>query len=215
MSSPAQDAPAGLDLSALQAITDAVESGAGLPEVVRAAARAVEASLVLTDRGGSVLAVAARSPADEASLQDGATGVTTLELRVADEQVGTLRLRPHAAGEDPPPALLRLVTTLIASEVERVRAPARASQQAMSQFLADVMERRLTGGRPSRSAPRSSASTSSPARRCSSRARTHTCRRRTAGACGCCPSPSAARARSCRPRWRPSRSATMPSARRS
>jgi len=146
MSSPAQDAPAGFDLSALQAITDAVESGAGLPEVVRAAARALEASLVLADRGGSVLAVAARSPADEASLQDGATGVTTLELRVADEPVGALRLRPHAAGGDPPPALLRLVTTLIGSEVERVRAPARASQQATSQFLADVMERRLTGG---------------------------------------------------------------------
>ena len=146
MSSPAQDAPAGLDLSALQAITDAVESGAGLPEVVRAAARALEASLVLADRGGSVLAVAARSPADEASLQDGATGVSTLELRVADEPVGTLRMRAHDAGEEPAPALLRLVTTLIASEVERVRAPERASQQATSDFLADVMERRLTGG---------------------------------------------------------------------
>jgi DNA-binding PucR family transcriptional regulator len=145
MSSPAQDAPAGLDLGALQAITDAVESGAGLPEVVRAAARALEASLVLSDRTGSVLAVAARSPADEASLQDGAAGVGTLELRVADEPVGTLRLRAHG-GDEPAPALLRLVTTLIASEVERVRAPARASQQATAGFLADVMERRLAGG---------------------------------------------------------------------
>ena len=43
-------AATGLDLAALDAITDAVESGAGLPEVVRAAARALDASLVLTDR---------------------------------------------------------------------------------------------------------------------------------------------------------------------
>ncbi|HEY3187936.1 MAG TPA: hypothetical protein VGJ70_10700, partial [Solirubrobacteraceae bacterium] len=93
MSLPAQDAPAGLDLSALHAITDAVESGAGLPEVVRAAARVLDASLILIDRTGSVLAVAARSPADEASLQDASAGVTALELRVADEPVGTLRLR--------------------------------------------------------------------------------------------------------------------------
>ena len=117
----------GLDLAALDAITEAVESGAGLPEVVRAAARALEASLVLLDRTGSVLAVAARSPADERSLLDGAAGVETIELRVADAAVGQLRMR---ARSQPGPALVRLVTTLVASEVERVRAPARASQEA-------------------------------------------------------------------------------------
>ena len=47
---------ADLDLSVLDAITDAVESGAGLHEVVRAAARALDASLVLTDRGGATVA---------------------------------------------------------------------------------------------------------------------------------------------------------------
>ncbi|MEA2188909.1 MAG: hypothetical protein QOK16_3920, partial [Solirubrobacteraceae bacterium] len=78
----------GLDLTALDAITEAVESGAGLPDVVRAAARALEASLVLLDRTGSVLAVAARSPADERSLLDAAAGVDTIELRVADAPVG-------------------------------------------------------------------------------------------------------------------------------
>ena len=56
---------AALDLGALEAITDAVESGDGLPEVVRAAARALDSSLVLIDRSSSVLAVAARSSADE------------------------------------------------------------------------------------------------------------------------------------------------------
>ena len=56
------------DLAALDAITEAVESGAGLPEVVRAAARALEASLAVTDAWGATLAVAARSPAEERSL---------------------------------------------------------------------------------------------------------------------------------------------------
>jgi hypothetical protein len=44
MSTPAQGPATGLDLTALDAITDAVESGAGLPEVVRAAARSMRAS---------------------------------------------------------------------------------------------------------------------------------------------------------------------------
>src|ERR687889_717462 len=118
--------PMGLDLAALDALTEAVESGAGLPDVVRAAARALEASLVLLDRTGSVLAVAARSPADERSLLDSAAGVETIELRVADAPVGQLRMRARA---QPGPALVRLVTTLVASEVERVRAPARAGDR--------------------------------------------------------------------------------------
>jgi sugar diacid utilization regulator len=131
----------GLDLTALDAITEAVESGAGLPDVVRAAARALEASLVLLDRTGSVLAVAARSPADERSLLDAAAGVDTIELRVADTPVGQLRMRARST---PGPALVRLVTTLVASEVERVRAPARASQEARSAFLRSVLSRDLS-----------------------------------------------------------------------
>jgi sugar diacid utilization regulator len=131
----------GLDLAALDAITEAVESGAGLPDVVRAAARALEASLVLLDRTGSVMAVAARSPADERSLLDSAAGVETIELRVADVPVGQLRMRCRS---EPGPALVRLVTTLVASEVERVRAPARASQEASANFLHAVLRRVLT-----------------------------------------------------------------------
>jgi sugar diacid utilization regulator len=131
----------GLDLDSLDAITEAVESGAGLPDVVRAAARVLEASLVLLDRAGSVLAVAARSPADERSLLDGAAGVVTIELRVADTAVGQLRMR---ARSEPGPALVRIVTTLVASEVERVRAPARASQEASAAFLRAIIGRELT-----------------------------------------------------------------------
>ena len=56
------------ELAALDAVTEAVESGAGLPEVVRAAARALDASLAVTDAWGATLAVAARSPAEERSL---------------------------------------------------------------------------------------------------------------------------------------------------
>jgi len=40
---------------------------------------------------------------------------------------------------------VRLVTTLIASEVERVRAPERASQQALAGFIGAVLERELSG----------------------------------------------------------------------
>jgi sugar diacid utilization regulator len=143
MSSPAQRAADGLDLGALDAITDAVESGAGLPEVIRAAARALDASLVLVDRGGSVLAVATRSPADERSLVAGAPGVETLELRVADAPVGALRMRTRSNAEAARPALLRLVITLVASEVERVRAPERASEEALGGFVRDLMAREL------------------------------------------------------------------------
>jgi DNA-binding PucR family transcriptional regulator len=134
---------AGLDLSVLEAITDAVESGAGLHEVVRAAARALDASLVLTDRGGGTVAVAVQSPADEAAVKADGAGVEAYELRVADEPVGTLRVRARSAA--PGPALVRLVTTLIASEVERVRAPERASQAAASSFAQRLFEREHAG----------------------------------------------------------------------
>jgi PucR family transcriptional regulator, purine catabolism regulatory protein len=142
MATPAHGPAAGLDLSALDAITDAVEAGAGLPEVVRAAARALDASLVLSDAAGAVLAVAVRSPADERALLQDAPGVEAIELRVADAVVGTLRMR--ARGE-PGPALVRLVTTLIASEVERLRAPERASEQALAAFVRAVLDRELSG----------------------------------------------------------------------
>ena len=171
MASPAERT-LGLDFAALDAITEAVESGAGLPDVVRAAARVLEASLVLLDRTGSVLAVAARSPADERSLLDGAAGVDTIELRVADEPVGQLRMRARA---QPGPALVRLVTTLVASEVERVRAPARASQEASSAFLhAVLVAQARRAPRSSSRAPPSSASTCRPAAASSSPARTPT-----------------------------------------
>ncbi len=136
MSAPAARETAGFDLAAIDAITEAVESGAGLPEVVRAAARALDASIALIDRSSAVLAVAARSSADERSLLAVDKGVSTHELRVADTVVGQLRMR---ARSEPGPAMTRLVLTLIASEVERVRGPERASEHAIAEFVTELL----------------------------------------------------------------------------
>src|SRR4051794_29638602 len=143
MSLPARQVAAAPDLGSLDAITQAVEGGLGLPEVVRAAARALDASLVLIDRSSGVLAVAARSSADERSLMTDAPGVVSHELRVGDSVVGRLRLRGRS-GAEPPAALLRVVSTLIASEVERLRAPERASEAAQAAFLRAVLQRAVT-----------------------------------------------------------------------
>ncbi len=124
------------DLAALDAVTEALESGAGLPEVVRAAARALEASLAVIDVQGSTLAVAARSPAEERSLLAGGEKVTVIPLRVADVGVGSLHMRARA---QPSTSVRRLLVTMIASEVERVRAPERASETAAADFLRAVL----------------------------------------------------------------------------
>jgi len=130
------------DLAALEAITEAVESGAGLPEVVRAAARALDASLAVTDAWGATLAVAARSPAEERSLLTQGKGISTTPLRVADTVVGTLHMRVKS---EPSAPMQRLLVTMIASEVERVRAPERVSETAAADFLRAVLARQLTG----------------------------------------------------------------------
>jgi DNA-binding PucR family transcriptional regulator len=129
------------DYAALDAITEAVESGAGLPEVVRAAARALEASLAVSDAWGATLAVAARSPAEERALLSQGKGVTSIPLRVADTVVGALHMRAKA---EPSASMRRLLATMIASEVERVRAPERASETAAADFLRAVLARELT-----------------------------------------------------------------------
>jgi DNA-binding PucR family transcriptional regulator len=129
------------DLAALDAITEAVESGAGLPEVVRAAARALEASLAVTDAWGATLAVAAGSPAEERSLLSQGKGVNSIPLRVADTVVGALHMR---AKTEPSASMRRLLATMIASEVERVRAPERVSESAAADFLRAVLGRELS-----------------------------------------------------------------------
>jgi sugar diacid utilization regulator len=142
MPGPPADASGSIDLDALDAVTTAVSSGAGLPEVVRAAARALAASMAVSDASGTTLAVAARSPADERSLLADGADVTSIALRVADSDVGQIRMRARV---EPSAPVLRLVTTLIASEVERVRAPGRASELAAGEFLRAIIGRELVG----------------------------------------------------------------------
>jgi sugar diacid utilization regulator len=129
-------------LEAFGEVSEAVESGAGLPAVARAAGRALDASVIVMDSASSVLAVACASPEDERAVMAGEGDSESVELRVADAEVGRLRFRPRSAPPDP--ALLRMVANLIGYEVERARAPERASEAAVGDFLADLLGRDLT-----------------------------------------------------------------------
>jgi PucR family transcriptional regulator, purine catabolism regulatory protein len=129
------------DPTLLDALSEAVESGAGLPAVARAAARLLDASVALIDRSSAVLAVAGASPDQEERLLSGGEGVTIVELRVADSAVGELRYRAKAP---PAPSIARMVTTLLALELERSRAPEWASEEVASAFVADVLSRKVT-----------------------------------------------------------------------
>ena len=137
---PLTENPAGSAfLEAFGDVSAAVEGGAGLPEVARAASRALNASVAVVDAASSVLAVAAQSPDDERAVLTGASGSEALPLRVSNADVGELRYRPRA--EPPPPALVRMIGTLIALEVERSRGPERASEAAVASFVSDLLER--------------------------------------------------------------------------
>ena len=127
---------------ALDALSEAIESGAGLPAVARAAGAALGGSVALIDRSSAVLAVAASSSAEEAKLLAGEGDVETLELRVADAAVGELRYR--ARGGDPSATLTRMVSTLLALELERSRAPEWASDEAAGEFVRAVLGRKVT-----------------------------------------------------------------------
>jgi hypothetical protein len=128
--------------SALDALSAAVESGAGLPAVARAAARVLDASVALVDRSSAVLAVAAVSPAEEAKLLEAGAGVNVAELRVADSVVGELRYRPRVGSGEP--ALARVVTALLGLELERARAPDWASEDAAAELARAVLRREVT-----------------------------------------------------------------------
>lgn len=127
----------------LEALTEAIESGAGLPAVARAAGKALDASVALIDRSSAVLAVAAASPDEESKLLSSAEGVGVAELRVADSAVGELRWRPRGESE-PGGAVLRMVTTLLALELERSRSPEWASEEAAGDFVRSLLGRRIT-----------------------------------------------------------------------
>jgi PucR family transcriptional regulator, purine catabolism regulatory protein len=135
--SPANSAGAGT----LDGLAEAVEAGAGLPAVARAAAKVLDASVALIDRSSAVLAVAGASSDQEQKLLSGGEGVTTVELRVADSAVGELRYR---AKEAPDPAIARMVTTLLALELERSRSPEWESEEVAGAFVDAVLRRQVT-----------------------------------------------------------------------
>src|SRR6476620_10214670 len=118
--------------SLLEALSDAVESGAGLPAVARAAARLLDASVALIARSSAVLAGAGATSDQEQKLLSGGEGVTTVELRGAVSAVGELRYR---AKEAPDPVIARMVTTLLALELERSRSPECESEEAAGAFV--------------------------------------------------------------------------------
>ncbi len=141
-SSKGSESPAKAGVSELlAALSDAVESGAGLPAVARAAARLLDASVALIDRSSAVLAVAGASPDQERKLLSGGEGVTAVELRVADNAVGELRYR---AKSPPDLAIARMVTTLLALELERSRSPEWESEEVAGAFVAAVLGRDVT-----------------------------------------------------------------------
>jgi len=127
----------------LDALSDAVESGAGLPAIARAAADALGGSVALIDRSSAVLAVAAGSSAEEQKLLSHAEGVRAVELRVADAVVGELRHRARG-GKQPDPLTARMVSTLLALELERSRAPEWESDRLAGDFVAAVLAREVT-----------------------------------------------------------------------
>src|SRR5436190_2087733 len=73
---------------ALDALSEAVQTGAGLPETARRAAAALGAIVALIDSRGAVLAVAAGSPSEERALLSKEEGVTAIDLRVSESGVG-------------------------------------------------------------------------------------------------------------------------------
>ena len=125
----------------LDGLAEAVESGAGLPAVARAAAKVLDASVALIDRSSAVLAVAGAARDQEEKLLSGGAGVVSVELRVADAPVGELRYRAKAA---PDPAIARMVSTLLALELERARSPEWASEEAAAGFVRALVDREVT-----------------------------------------------------------------------
>jgi sugar diacid utilization regulator len=134
---PAKEQEAGT----LDALSEAVEAGAGLPAVARAAAKVLGGSVALIDRSSAVLAVAGASSDQEQKLLSGGEGVIAVELRVADSVVGELRYRAKAA---PDPIIARMVTTLLALELERSRSPEWESEEVAGAFVAAVLGREVT-----------------------------------------------------------------------
>jgi sugar diacid utilization regulator len=139
MASGTDSATGASDLAALAA---AVEGGAGLPALARAAAEGLGGSVAVIDRAGAVLAVADASAGQERELLSGGERVETMELRVGDAVVGELRVRPRGGAADP--AAAALVSAVVALAVERARSPDWASDRLAGDYVRAVLDREVT-----------------------------------------------------------------------
>ncbi|MGI8462611.1 MAG: PucR family transcriptional regulator [Solirubrobacterales bacterium] len=127
----------------LAAIVVAVEGGAGLPALARAAADSLGSSVAVIDRAGSVLAVADASASQEKELLTGSERVSNHELRVGEAVVGELRLRPRGA-DAPEDASIGLIGAVLALAVERARSPEWASDRLAGDYVRAVLDRAVT-----------------------------------------------------------------------
>jgi hypothetical protein len=126
----------------LAAIAVAVEAGAGLPGLARAAADALGGSVAVIDRAGAVLAVADASAGQEQELLSGGERVDSFELRVGEAVVGELRLRARDGAADP--AAAALVSAVVALAVERARSPEWASDRLAGDYVRALLDREVT-----------------------------------------------------------------------
>ena len=130
--------PAALFLDAFEDVSEAVEAGAGLPEVARAAGRALDASVIVLDsleqraRGG--LRVARRRARGARRRGDG-TERSSCVADAASASCATASARPSRR----PRSLLRMVATLIGARgralARRPSAPARPRSATSSRDL--------------------------------------------------------------------------------
>ena len=166
-------------LDALDEVSEAVEAGSGMPSVARAAGRALEASVIVLDSRSSVLAVACASPEDERAVMALEGDARTLDLTVAEVVVGQLRFRPR--GAEPAASLLRLVGNLVGLELDRAKAPERASEAAVADFVDDLLARRMPDGETVAARAAELGCDLSQGAACSSRERGRSIRRRAIG----------------------------------
>ena len=133
------------DLAALDAITEAVESGR---RPARSGARGGQSAGGEPRGDATPGARPWRSrPARRrrsARCSPRARASSSIPLRVADAVVGTLHMRAKTA---PSASMQRLLVTMIASEVERVRAPERVSETAAADFLGALLAPRADRAR--------------------------------------------------------------------
>ena len=110
--------------------------------MARAASRALDASVIVLDRGSSVLAVACASPEDERAVMAGEAGTEMWSCgwptpRSAGSATGR-------AASSPRRRCCGSSGNLIGLELERSRAPERATEAAVGDFIQDLLARRVT-----------------------------------------------------------------------